>query len=46
MKLTSYIICTIALSIVFAVVIFYLLKGKIKKYTREELEEKQFGKNN
>ena len=46
MKLTSYIICTIALSIVFAVLISYLLKGKTKKYTREELEMKEFGKNN
>ena len=29
-----------------AVLISYLLKGKIKKLTREEIEEKQFGKNN
>lgn len=46
MNLTIHIICTIASSIALAFVISYLLKGKIKKYTREELEEKQFGKNN
>ena len=41
MKLIIYIICTVALSICLAVVISYLLKGRFKKYTREELEEKQ-----
>ncbi len=46
MNLTIYIICTIVFSIVIAVLIAYLLKGKIKKLTREEIEEKQFGKNN
>ena len=46
MNLTIYIICTIVFSVFIAVLINYLLKGKIKKLTREEIEEKQFGKNN
>jgi hypothetical protein len=44
MKLSSIIILTILMSISLAFIISKLLNGKIKKYTREELEEKQFGK--
>jgi ABC-type polysaccharide transport system permease subunit len=44
MKLVSIIVMTILMSIILAIIISKLLNGKIKKYTREELEEKQFGK--
>jgi ABC-type polysaccharide transport system permease subunit len=44
MRLVSLIIVTILMSVILAIIISKLLNGRIKKYTREELEEKQFGK--
>lgn len=34
---------TILMSFIMAIIITKLLNGRIKKYTREEIEEKQFG---
>jgi uncharacterized membrane-anchored protein YhcB (DUF1043 family) len=44
MKTLFTIIATVILCLFLGVILFKLLNGKIKKYTREELEEKQFGK--
>ena len=45
MKLVSIIVMTILMSTILAIIISKLLNGRVKKYTREELEEQQFGKN-
>jgi hypothetical protein len=45
MKLVSTIIAIVMLCLFLGVILFKLLNERIKKYTREELEEKQFGKN-
>ena len=45
MKLVSIIVMTILTSTILAIIISKLLNGRVKKYTREELEEQQFGKN-
>jgi Na+/melibiose symporter-like transporter len=44
MKILFTIIVTVFLCLFLGIILFKLLDGKIKKYTREELEEKQFGK--
>ena len=43
MKIAFYIVMIIGLCVLLVYVIDKCLKGRFKKYTREEIEEKMFG---
>jgi len=46
MSIAFFIVTTIGLSVLLFIIISKALKGKVKKYSREEIEKEQFGNNN